>query len=86
MKLEINEWGELTLDISTMGFWISSGDPSDEHPPAGCRIEIDHEDVHIKLTPENAGRLQAALARAQFEFEVDPDNFTHVGADFIKCD
>lgn len=86
MKLEINDWGELTIDLSSLGFWISSGEPADEHPPTGCRIEVDHANVYIKLTPENAERLNAALARAQFEKEVDPDNFGHIGTDFVQPD
>lgn len=84
MKLEMNEWGELTLDLDSLGFWISSGEFSDEHTPTGARIEIDHENVYIKLTPENAERLQAALIRAQFEKEVAPDLFSHIGTDFVK--
>ncbi len=86
MKLEMNDWGELVVDLPSVQFWISSGEPSDEHTPTGARIEIDHEEVSIKLTPENAERMFAALARAMFEFEVDPENFSHIGIDFIKPD
>lgn len=83
MILNFNDWGELTIDLDSLGFWISSGEPSDEHTPTGARIEIDHENVYIKLTPENAERLAQALIRAKFEQEVDPDNFSHIGTDFV---
>lgn len=86
MKLEINEWGELIIDLSSLAFWISSGEFADEHPPTGCCIEVDHRNVYIKLTPENAVRLHHALSRAQFEKEVDPDNFGHIGTDFVRPD
>ena len=84
MILDFNDWGELTIDLDSLRFWISSGEPSDEHPPTGARIEIDHEIVCIKLTPENAKRLEQALIRARFEQSVDPDHFSHIGTDFVR--
>ena len=84
MKLEINDYGELTIDLTSLSFWISSGEPSDVHSPTGCRVEIDHENVFIKITPENAERLQAALIRAQAEKEVAPETFEHIGTDFVR--
>lgn len=86
MIINFNDWGELTIDLDSLGFWISSGEPSDEHTPTGARIEIDHENVYIKLTPENAERLYQALVRAQLEKSADPDNFDHIGTDFVRPD
>ena len=84
MKLEMNDWGELTIDLTSLGFWISRGDETDEHPRLGCRVEIDHENVFIKLTPENAERLHAALSRAQLEFEALGYSDGHTGTDFVR--
>jgi len=84
MIINFNDWGELTIDLNSLGFWISSGEPNDEHTPTGARVEIDHENVYIKLTPENAERLSQALIRAQLEYQADPDNFEHTGTDFVS--
>lgn len=86
MKLEMNDWGELIIDLGSLGFWITTGEPSDDHAPTGACIEIDSENVHIKLTPENAKRLAKALLLAQLKFKADPDNFDYVGARFVRPD
>ena len=59
MFLNFNDWGELTIDIDSLGFDLSENS-SDEHTPTGARIEIDHENVYLKLT-ENAERLAQGL-------------------------
>lgn len=86
MIINFNDYGELTIDLGSLGFWISAGEPGDEHTPTGARIEIDHENVYIKLTPENAERLSQALILAQLEKLADPDNFAHIGTDFVRPD
>lgn len=86
MIINFNDYGELTIDLDSLSFWISSGEGSDQHTPTGARVEIDHENVYIKLTPENAQRLHQALILAQLEKTADPDNYDHVGADFVRPD
>ena len=86
MIINFNDYGELAIDVDSLSLWISTGEDCDQHTPTGARIEIDNQNVYVRLTPENAERLSQALIRAQLEKMTDPDKFDHVGTDFVRPD
>jgi len=86
MIINFNECGDLAIDVKSLAIWISSGDDDDQHPPAGALIEIDHEEVYMKLSPENANRLAKTLIRALINKEVDPMEYDFTRAYFIPPD
>jgi len=47
MIINFNDYGEPTIDLDSLSFWISSGEGPDQHTPTGARVEIDHENVYI---------------------------------------
>ena len=87
MVINFSEWGDLTIDLDSLSLWISSGDSlEDEHPPTGGCIEIDPNGVYLRLTPENAKRLQAALSPAVIDQRAFPGDFDFHKVDFTKPD
>jgi len=84
MKFELNDNGEIVIDLAELDFWITDGTPDDAHSPTGARIEIDDRGVRLKLSTVNAERLSQALIRNQLAKMVDPDNFEPLEAYFAR--
>jgi len=87
MIIEFDHSNTLVMDLGMLNFWITSGKPSDEHPPTGACVRIGYDGVCFELTPENAKRLQANLNLAIIAQEAGGDAlFDHPAVKFVKPD
>jgi hypothetical protein len=84
MKFELNNDGEIVIDLAELDFWISDGSPDDGHTPTGARLVIDDLGVRLNLSTVNAERLSQALISNQLAKRVDPDNYDPPAAYFAQ--